>query len=123
MRFINMARQSGKTTSLIYASYVTGTPILVKTANQANFILKQAKELGIKELNVYTLDYFIRSKGLIQADMSNGILIDEAQDIIEMALQSFLGVQPIAATFSIDMITANKLIDSPLEKITEDKDK
>ena len=118
MRFINMPRQSGKTTSLIYASYVTGAPILVKTATQANFILKQAKELGIKELNVYTLDYFIRSKGLIQADRSNGILIDEAQDIIEMALQNFLGVQPIAATFSIEMINADKLI-----AITEDKDK
>ena len=118
MRFINMARRTGKTTSLIYASYVTGAPILVKTATQANFIINQAKELGIKELNVYTLDYFIRSKGLARADLSNGILIDEAQEIIEMALHSYLGVEPLAATFSIDMINANKLVE-----ITEGEDK
>ena len=91
-------RGQGKTTELIHASEVTGLPIVTKYSLHAKYIEEKAKELGvvipqpiaITELASNNKDPLYR----------NGVLIDEAYDIISKALDNYLGTHVVAATLT-----------------------
>lgn len=98
MRFINMARRSGKTTLLINSSYTTGYPIIVRDRARAAAIKDQAKALGM-DIEVYTLNEWLTVLGCRR----DKVFIDEAADIIEGALISILKAEVVACTFTIPM--------------------
>lgn len=97
MRFINMARRSGKTTLLINSAYTTGYPIIVYDKARAAAVENQAKSLGL-DIEVYTVNEWVSSHC-----PRNKVFIDEAADIIEYALKSLLKTEVVACTFSISM--------------------
>ena len=98
MRFINSARQSGKTTSLIYAAYVTGYPIIANNEIRVRNILEQAKALNL-DIRVYSfMDYMRLKDGSL---LPKGVFIDEATDIISTSLEQMLKAPVIACTFTI----------------------
>lgn len=101
MRFINRARQSGKTTLLINSAYATGYPIIVYDKARAAAVENQAKSLGL-DIAVYTVDEWLRGRC-----PCNKVFIDEAADIIEGALTSVLKAEVVACTFSIPMTEIN----------------
>lgn len=97
MRFINMARRSGKTTLLINAAYITGYPIIVKDSVRAKAIKEQAESLGL-DIKVFSYLDWINCH-----NHDNKILIDEATELIEGALTGLLRAEVVACTFTIPM--------------------
>lgn len=100
MRFINMGRRSGKTTMLIHTAYVTGTPILVWDTKRAESVLKQAKNMGFGDIDVFTVEEWGKNR-----PHKDSVLIDEGKEIIEAALISMLHTRVSAITLSEPMIT------------------
>ena len=98
MRYINLARQSGKSLMLIHTSYITGDPIIVYDRARAEILKQQAQQIGL-DIEVLSLEEFIKIKKLF-----DGVLIDEVTDFIEKALNDALGVKVIAGTLSLPMI-------------------
>lgn len=108
MRYINMARRSGKTTILINSAYITGYPILVYNRARAEAVKKQAKSLGL-DIAVFTVSEWVTSN----YPCKGKVLIDEAADIIKDALEGLLKAEVVACTFSIPMKEINKEKDGP----------
>ena len=102
---INMARRSGKTTLLIHSSFVTGAPIVVYDSLRKTNVLTQAKEQGL-DIRVYTLREWLENKVL--SHNNREVLIDEADLIIESALECYLGTKALAYTVSQPMVDRNK---------------
>lgn len=102
MRFINRKRGSGKTISLVYASYVTGYPIIVRDYSHEKVVIELAKSLGL-DIRVYTLEEYLRNSYICKKRIprEDGLLIDEAEYIIEIALKELLGAPIAACTFTI----------------------
>ena len=100
MRFINMARQNGKTTMLINAAYVNGAPILVSSESRKSFVKKRAESMGLK-VEVYSLHEFVVNHMHVY---SSELYIDDAEDIIEKVLNQTLGTPVRACTMSIPYI-------------------
>lgn len=102
MKFINMARQSGKTTMLINAAYVNGAPILVPDEKRKMCVEEQAKSMGLK-VDVYSVREFVTSR--IHA---SELYIDEAEEVIERALMQTLATSVRACTMSVPYIERKK---------------
>lgn len=100
MKFINMARQNGKTTMLINAAYVNNAPILVSSESRKSFVKEQAESMGLK-VEVYSLHEYIANH---MHAYSSELYIDDAEDIIEKALRQVLGAPVRACTISIPYI-------------------
>ena len=101
MRFINMARRTGKTTLLINSSYTTGYPIIVKDSARAKAVKDQAKALG---LDIEVISYLDWINGHYY---DNKVLIDEATELIEGALTRLLRAEVVACTFTIPFTEIN----------------
>lgn len=100
MKFINMARWSGKTTMLINAAYVNSAPILVSSESRKSFVKKQAESMGLK-VEVYSLhEYIVNHMHVYVSEL----YIDDAEDIIEKVLKQTLGTPVRACTISIPYI-------------------
>lgn len=102
---INMARRSGKTTLLIHSSFVTGAPIVVYDSARKSSVIAQAKEQDL-DITVYTLREWLENRSLSRC--VTGLLIDEADLIIENALECYLGTKVLAYTVSQPIIDRNK---------------
>lgn len=89
---------------LIYSAHITGSPIIVSNHIRAEQILRQAKELGCN-VTVFTVNEYTTYHR-----NCDGVLIDEALDIIELALQNYLGSKVIAVTCTIPItdLASNK---------------
>lgn len=103
MKFINMARQNGKTTMLINAAYVNGTPILVSNEKRKMIVEDQAKSMGLK-VEVYSLQEFTINRHVCFSEL----YIDDAEEIIERALMQMLGTSVRACTLSVPYIDMKK---------------
>lgn len=101
MKWINMPRQCGKTTMLIHAAYVTGTPIVVYSLGRKMCVLDMAKKMGL-DVDVYTADEW-RIKNRTN-NKPNRVVIDEAQDFIEEALKRQLNAEIVAVTMTMPYI-------------------
>lgn len=98
MKFINMARQNGKTTMLINAAYVNNAPILVPSENRKEFVKKQAESMGLK-VEVYSLHEILMRRIHVSE-----FYIDDAEGVIERALIEMLGAPVRACTISVPYI-------------------
>lgn len=97
MKIINRERFSGKSMMLLYSAYTNGQPIIVYNLERKNFLLNMAKELNVK-VHIYTLQEY-RETGKV--DPNKGILIDDAEKIIENALNNYLRSEVVAITLCI----------------------
>lgn len=100
MKFINRSRCSGKTTMLINTAHITGYPIIVWDQVRAKFVYEQARKMGINDIEVFTLREYTEHKN-IGNNPDKNVLIDEADKIIENALNYYLQSNVVALTFSI----------------------
>lgn len=100
MNYVNMSRRNGKTTMLIEAAYVTGYPIIVYDLARAQIVKDQAKKMGF-DINVYSIQEF--NKQRVNQYFKNAF-IDEAKDIIDIALRETLGINVVACTLTLPMI-------------------
>ena len=83
-------RGTGKTTSLIHDAYYTGLPIVVATQARKNYILEQAKAMGV-EVKVFTVNE-ISAEGMRVRE----VLVDELEDILTQCL----GCKVVKATMT-----------------------
>lgn len=84
MKIINLGRQQGKTTRLLYASEFNDIPILCGTYQQKHYLMDMAKEL---RLNIPEPIYVAEiSKG--SSVMDKDILVDEAPWVLQMFLKN-----------------------------------
>ena len=89
-------RGTGKSTQLIYTSAVTQYPILTKTKNMADNLLKMADDLGLY-IPVPLTEHDIESRGI---KLPENILVDEGYDLIGTALNYYLGTHVVAVTLT-----------------------
>ena len=89
-------RGTGKSTQLVYTSAVTQYPILTKTKDMANNLLKMADDLELY-IPVPLTENDIKSRGI---RLPENILIDEGYDLIGTALNYYLGTHVVAVTLS-----------------------
>jgi len=104
MVYINRGRRTGKTTALIIASYVTGYPIIVWNDLRAEQVLKLAKSMGYNDITVFTLFEVQKGKHF---DFDK-VFVDEALDIIELALANLLNADIVACTLSLPCYEPNE---------------
>lgn len=101
MNWINMQRRMGKTTMLIYASYVTGAPIIVTSVSRKTCVLDTAKKLNLN-VQVYTTNEWMTKFAGRKPNAQ--VMIDEAQDFIEEALNRQLNANVIAVTMTLPCV-------------------
>ena len=97
MRYLIKGRQQGKTSKLIIASEVTGYPILVSDEKRRGFIIDMAKEMGC---NIPEPINYERRKKYMDGLPIEKILIDDAEKIIEYALNATLKSEVVAVTIT-----------------------
>lgn len=100
MRFINRARQSGKTVMMIHSAYTTGYPIIVTTQQRKELIIKQARDMNCDDIEVYTVEEWNRSR---VHHMTENIFVDETEDLLKKILNEYLQANVVAATLSLPM--------------------
>ena len=100
MKFLFKNRGTGKTVGLLFTSEATGYTIIVDSERQVEYLKSKANELGITIPEPMTSDTF-RSYGHSHCSLIKGILIDEADSIIEKALiDYFSGANIVAITMT-----------------------
>lgn len=97
MRYLIKGRQQGKTYKLIIASEVTGYPILVLDEKRKDFLIDMAKEMGCDIPKPIT---YLTFRGYREGLPIERILIDDAEKIIEKALNETLRVEVVAVTLT-----------------------
>lgn len=112
MKIVNRGRGTGKTTMLIHTSYITGYPIVVYDENRAVQVREQAKALGCDGITVVSYEN-IR---VCHPTQRVGLLVDEATDLMEIAMQRLLGDEIVGCTMTVPM---EKL---PMEKEADNED-
>lgn len=96
LKLLIKERGAGKTTGLIYASEVTGYPIVVLYQAYANEIRKQADSLGVLIPEPLTFDQAKQSG----RSLPEYILIDEVQVVLSEALDNYMGTHVAGATMT-----------------------
>ena len=92
MNIIIGGRQSGKTTKLVLRSAYEDIPIMVSNKSRINELLYMAKQLHLEIPTPWTVEeYLYMNKFRGNRMFEAGILIDEAEDV----LQRFLAGIPI----------------------------
>lgn len=109
MKFLIKERGIGKTTGLLFTSEATGCTIIVDNKKQVEILKSKANELGITIPEPMTSDTF-RGDGRSHCLSVKGILIDEADNIIEKALiDYFNGANIVAVTMTPNNLSCKKL--------------
>jgi len=88
MIIITGERGSGKTSALIGLSEETGYPIVAKNSISAKYIKDRAEAMGAKITDVYTVTQV--ENGKLRGIDYRGILLDDADSVIEKALAYYL---------------------------------
>ena len=99
MKVIAKARQTGKTTQLLYTSATVGMPIVVYNRRRVDTLKTEASKMGLDIPTPMTFTEFTQQKG--QFPKEQGILIDESQEILSM-LVSQCGCTLRAITVTTD---------------------
>lgn len=99
-KFINRGRQSGKSTMLIHAAYMTDSPIIVYDRVRKMCLQEQAEKIGCKGVEIFTLEEWMN---LIGRHKPKTVMIDEILPIIDRILSKTLEAEVLAATFTLPM--------------------
>lgn len=100
MKFINRGRQSGKSTMLIHAAYMTDSPIIVYDRVRKMCLQEQADKIGCKGVEIFTIAEWME---LIGRHKPKTVMIDEALPIIDRIMSKTLEAEVLAATFTLPM--------------------
>ena len=98
--FITGDRGSGKTTELIHRSIETGTPIVACDEIRARRIWENAEKLDSVFPGVYTIKEVL--DGALKGTTIKGVMVDDAEPIIDYALRKTLGVEVTAVTITTE---------------------
>lgn len=96
MIIITGERGIGKTSELIKLSEGTGYPIVARDSANAKYIKDRAKVMGAKIADVYTVTQV--ENGKLRGIDYKGILLDNADSVIERALTYYLSATVKAAS-------------------------
>lgn len=88
MMILTGERGTGKTSELIKFSEETGYPIVARSSSNAKYIKERAKAMGAKIPDVYTETQV--KDGKLRGTDYRGILLDDADSVIERALAYYL---------------------------------
>ena len=88
MMILTGERGAGKTSELIKFSEETGYPIVASNSSNAKYIKDRAKVMGAKIPDVYT-EMQVKD-GKLRGTDYRGILLDDADSVIERALAYYL---------------------------------
>ena len=102
MRLLIKDRGTGKTTQLIHTSEATGYPIITHNETAAQNIIRMAEMMGVHIPTPISISK-IEHSGL-RGFRLEGVLIDEGYDIIEKALEEYIGCQNIVAVTLSDKL-------------------
>lgn len=117
MKILNRERRSGKTMRMIYASEVTGFRIITPTRSTARDAKALASELGCDIPEPICVEEFKDVK-LHSAGFENcGILIDEAESIIQDALEAYFRCPVHAISLSVEMAKSTSTLGKVVEKL------
>lgn len=84
MKIINLGRQQGKTTRLLYASEWQDIPILCATYQQKQYLMDMAKNLRLHIPEPICVGEISKRDSVMDKD----ILIDEAPWVLQMLLKN-----------------------------------
>ena len=99
MRLLIKNRGQGKTTQMIYTSEATGFLIVVETQARKNQIMEIAKKLNVVIEEPMTIDEIRKTKTRFRhPDIK--VIIDEGYNIIERALNEYIGHDVVAVTLT-----------------------
>lgn len=101
MRIINRERGTGKSSMLVSTAYTTGLPIIVANYRFRESIYETARKMGInkEDINVYTIAEV--SNGVKPINKENGILIDDAEVMMERIFSAYFRCDIAAATMTV----------------------
>lgn len=108
MKLIIKGRQTGKTTGLIYTSEATGYNIITINKTQAKAVEKMAKDMGCNIPRVLTVED-IKNPIDIDVSMERKFLVDDAELILQDALEKYLGVNIFVAAINNEKIDLDKV--------------
>lgn len=97
MKGIFLGRGRGKTTASIYTSGMTGCPIVVANKISKRYIKEAAAKLGITIPEPISVHECARGNSF-----PNGVLIDNAEEVIRVWAQENLNTHVIAFTMTVD---------------------
>lgn len=96
MIIITGERGTGKTSELIKLSEETGYPIVARGSINARYVKERAEAMGAKITDVYTVTQV--ENGKLRGIDYRGILLDDADSVIERALAYYLSATVKAAS-------------------------
>lgn len=97
MNGLFLQRGYGKTTASIYTSAMTGCPIIVANENSKSYIKELAERFHVTIPEPISVYECVRGKRF-----PNGVLIDNAEDVIRAWAQEHLNTHVVAFTMTID---------------------
>lgn len=97
MKGLFLQRGRGKTTASIYTSAMTGCPIIVANENSKRYIKEMAERLYVAIPEPISVHECARGKRF-----PDGILIDNAEEVIQAWAQENLNTHVVAFTMTID---------------------
>ena len=112
MRIINKGRRNGKSIELLYASEVTGYRIICPNHEQAEFLKKLAKELGLDIPEPMSYISYAAMRGLYDET----ILIDNVEQIMDKILSAYFKRDICAVTMSVPVMPMS----APISKLIEE---
>lgn len=108
MKTIIKGRQTGKTTGLIYTSEATGYNIIAHNKTCAKQIESMAKDMGCNIPRVLTIEE-VKNPIDIDVSMERKFLLDDAEQILQDALEKYLGVNIFVAAINNEQMELDKL--------------
>lgn len=97
MKGLFLGRASGKTTASIYTSAMTGCPIVVANEISKRYIEEMAAKFGVTIPEPISVHECTRGK-----KFPNGVLIDNAEEVIRAWAHENLGASVVAFTMTVD---------------------
>lgn len=86
MKIINLGRGQGKTTRLLYASEFNDMSILCSSLKQKDYLLNSAKKLHLNIPEPLCVCDVFSDKIRGNRDFDNGILVDDAEWVLQQIL-------------------------------------
>ena len=88
MKIINLRRRQGKTIRLLYASEWNNIPILCATYAQKDYLVEQAKSLGLLIPEPISASEIATNKIIASKAADKDLLVDEAHWVLQSLLKS-----------------------------------